>query len=207
MTEEMTSNAPELEAAVEALLFAFGTSVEKPVLMEACGVERDELERALEALEEKYSSEHSGLKLIRLEDGVQLGTRPELYEYIEKALHTGKKSRLSDSALETLSIVAYRQPVTRSQIERIRGVNSDRALNRLIELDLVKELGRLNAPGRPLLFGTTLTFLRCFGVSSIGELPEPDPAHLEKFREQAEAEAASGETEEDDGGSHVELGV
>ena len=96
---------------------------------------------------------------------------------------------LSDSAMETLSIIAYKQPVTRLDIEKIRGVSSDYAVNRLLEFDLIKELGRLDAPGKPILFGTTEQFLRCFGVGSLEELPQFSQVQMAEFREQAEEEA------------------
>jgi segregation and condensation protein B len=120
---------------------------------------------------------------------VQLATKPEMYEYLIKIAKTPKSYRLSDTALETLSIIAYKQPVTRLQIEHIRGVSCSRAIDKLLEYDLIRELGRLDAPGRPLLFGTTDDFLRAFGVDSLDDLPEIAPEHVEEFREEAEEEA------------------
>ena len=99
-----------------------------------------------------------------------------------------RKLTLTDTVLETLSIIAYKQPVTRVEVERVRGVNCDHAINKLLEYDLITELGRLDAPGRPLLFGTTEQFLRCFGVGRLDELPELNPVQLEEFKQQAEAE-------------------
>ena len=95
---------------------------------------------------------------------------------------------LTDAVLETLSIIAYKQPVTRIEIERVRGVSCDHAINKLLEYDLIMELGRLDAPGRPLLFGTTEQFLRCFGVGSLEDLPSLNPIQMEEFKQQAEAE-------------------
>ena len=95
---------------------------------------------------------------------------------------------LTDTVLETLSIIAYKQPVTRIEVERVRGVSCDHAINKLLEYDLITELGRLDAPGRPLLFGTTEQFLRCFGVKSLEDLPELNPVQVEEFKQQAEAE-------------------
>ena len=105
-----------------------------------------------------------------------------------KIAKTPRKMTLSDTLMETLSIIAYKQPVTRVEIERIRGVSCDHAINKLLEYDLICELGRLDAPGRPLLFGTTEQFLRCFGVESIGDLPQINPVQMEEFKLQAEAE-------------------
>ena len=115
-------------------------------------------------------------------------TKVEFYDDLLKIAKTPRKYTLSDTALETLSIIAYKQPVTRLDVEKIRGVNCDHAINRLIEFDLVKELGRLDAPGRPLLFGTTEQFLRSFGVKSLEDLPEINPVQVAEFKEQAEQE-------------------
>jgi len=112
-----------------------------------------------------------------------------MYEYLVKIAKTPRQYVLSDTVLETLSIIAYKQPVTKLDIERIRGVNCDFAVNKLLDFDLVRELGRMDAPGRPMLFGTTEQFLRSFGVKSLEELPELNPVQLEEFKEQAEAEA------------------
>lgn len=112
-----------------------------------------------------------------------------MYEYLLKVAKTPKKYVLTETLLETLSIIAYKQPVTKLDIERIRGVNCDHAVNRLIEFDLVTELGRMDAPGRPLLFGTTEQFLRSFGVKSLEDLPELNEMKLEEFKEEAEEEA------------------
>ena len=109
-------------------------------------------------------------------------------EWKIKVARAPRKQALTDTALETLSIIAYKQPVTRLDVEKIRGVNCDHAINRLIEYDLVKELGRLDAPGRPLLFGTTEQFLRSFGVKSLEDLPEINPVQVAEFKEQAEQE-------------------
>ena len=124
-----------------------------------------------------------------LEDSVQLSTKADLYEYLIKIAKTPRKMVLTDTVIETLSIIAYKQPVTRLEIEKIRGVSCDHAINKLLEYELITELGRKDAPGRPLLFGTTEQFLRCFGVKSIEELPELSLVQVEEFKQQAEAEA------------------
>ena len=111
-----------------------------------------------------------------------------MYEYLIKIAKTPKKYVLTDTLMETLSIIAYKQPVTRLEIERIRGVSCDHAVNRLLEFNLITEVGRLDAPGRPLLFGTTEEFLRSFGVKSLDELPELNAVQIEEFKQQAEAE-------------------
>ena len=108
-----------------------------------------------------------------------------MYEYLVKIAKAPRKMTLTDTVIETLSIIAYKQPVTRVEIERVRGVSCDHAINKLLEYDLIMELGRLDAPGRPLLFGTTEQFLRCFGVKSLEELPEMSTVQLEEFKQQA----------------------
>ena len=116
-------------------------------------------------------------------------TKGEMYEYLLKIAKAPRKYVLTDALLETLSIIAYKQPITRIEVERIRGVNSDHAVNRLIEFGLVAEVGRMDAPGRPLLFGTTEEFLRSFGVKSLEDLPALNQEQIEDFRHQAEEEA------------------
>ena len=186
----------KLAGIIEAVLFTSGDSVEIERLKEITEATDEQLTVALGVLEKRYESEESGLVLIQLEDSVQLATKSDMYEYLIKIARTPKQYRLSDTALETLSIIAYKQPVTRMQIEHIRGVSCSHAIDKLLEYDLIKELGRLDAPGRPLLFGTTEEFLRRFGVKSIEDLPKPAPERIEEFHEQAEAEAAE-ELDED----------
>ena len=126
-----------------------------------------------------------------MENSFQLCTKQEYYDALIKVCSQPRKYILTEAALETLSIIAYKQPVTKIEIENIRGVNSDRAVNKLIELNLVKEVGRLDAPGRPMLFGTTEDFLRSFGVSSIDELPVISEDMVEQYKEEAELELAN----------------
>ena len=163
----------EKEAALEAILFTMGEAVETKRLAEAIG----------------ETPERRGVNLISLEDSWQMCTRSEFYDYLIRIAKAPKKYTLTDTLLETLSIIAYKQPVTRLDVEKIRGVNCDHAINRLVEYNLVEELGRLDAPGRPLLFGTTEQFLRSFGVGSLEELPELSAVQVEEFKEQAEQEA------------------
>ncbi|MBR5420148.1 MAG: SMC-Scp complex subunit ScpB [Lachnospiraceae bacterium] len=182
--------APENpEAAIEAILFATGNSVKIERLCEVLHMSELEVHAAIDRMKKEYAEGKRGIQLTELEDAVQLGTKGEYYEYLIRLARSPKRASLSDSAIETLSIIAYKQPVTKAEIERIRGVSCEHALNRLLEYDLIEELGRLDAPGRPLLFGTTEQFLRSFGVSSLGELPTLSPELVEDFRIQAEAEA------------------
>ena len=124
--------------------------------------------------------------MIEIDGSYQLATKKEYYDYLIKAEMNAKKPKLTEIMLETLSIVAYKQPVTRLEIEKIRGVKSDHAVNKLIEYNLIKELGRLDAPGRPVLFGTTEEFLRSFGLTSPKELPVPENDMIEKYKEDAQ---------------------
>lgn len=177
------------KSVIEAILFTMGDSVEISRLAEVIESDKKETKDILEEMKRSYLAGERGIELIELEDAVQLCTKNEMYEYLVKIAKTPKKYTLSDTLLETLSIIAYKQPVTKLDIERIRGVSCDFALNRLMEYELVQEVGRLDAPGRPMLFGTTEQFLRSFGVKSLSDLPELNPVQVEEFREQAEAEA------------------
>lgn len=177
------------EAVLEAILFTMGESVEVGRLASVLEIEKQEVQELLLDMQKRYEQEERGITLMWLEDSVQLSTKSDMYEYLVKIAKIPRKMVLTDTVLETLSIVAYKQPVTRLEIERIRGVSCDHAINKLLEYDLITELGRLDAPGRPLLFGTTEQFLRCFGVRSLEELPELSTVQMEEFKQQAEAEA------------------
>ncbi|MDY4596534.1 SMC-Scp complex subunit ScpB [Faecalimonas umbilicata] len=178
----------ELLGAVEAILFAMGESVSLSKIASAIGKDETEAKRLLEELKKQYQKKERGIQLIELEDSYQLCTKPELYDYLIQVAKQPKKHVLTDVLLETLAIVAYKQPVTKIEIEKIRGVKSDHAVNKLVEYDLVCEVGRLDAPGKPLLFGTTEEFLRRFGVQSVEELPSIAPEQLEDFKKEAERE-------------------
>lgn len=178
----------QAEAVIEAILFTMGESVEVSRLAEVIEEDVKTTKEIIECMKERYSQEDRGISIMELEDSVQLCTKADMYEYLIKIAKTPQKFVLTDTVLETLSIIAYKQPVTRVEIERIRGVSCDHAINKLIEYNLITELGRLDAPGRPLLFGTTEQFLRSFGVKSLDELPEMNPVQVEEFKQQAEQE-------------------
>ena len=149
-------------------------------------MERSKAEAVIEAI---LFTMGDSVEISRLAEVIeQLCTKSDMYEYLIKIAKTTRKMTLTDTVLENLSIIAYKQPVTRLEIERVRGVSCDHAINKLLEYDLITELGRLDAPGRPLLFGTTEQFLRCFGVKSLEELPELNPVQVEEFKQQAEQE-------------------
>ena len=179
---------PKAKAVLEAILFTMGDSVEIDRLAEVIEEDRQTTEDILKEMDQEYRKEEKGIRLTTLDNSVQLCTKGELYEYLVKIATTPKKNTLTDTLLETLSIVAYKQPVTRLEIEKVRGVSCDHAVNKLLEYDLITEVGRLDAPGRPLLFGTTEQFLRSFGVKSLDDLPELNPVQIEEFILQAESE-------------------
>jgi len=185
----ITVEREKTEAIIEAILFALGASVTIDKLAEVLELDKKEVKELLADMKSRYEKDDRGIELVELENSVQLGTKSEAYEYLQKIVKNSQRYALTDTVLETLSIVAYKQPVTRGEIERIRGVSCDHAINKLLEYDLIEEVGRLDAPGRPLLFGTTEQFLRSFGVRSIGDLPSMSPELIEDFKEQAEEEA------------------
>ena len=137
---------------------------------------------------DKYESEDRGIRVIELQDAFQMCTKKETYEYLIRVAKQPKKYVLTDVLLETLSIIAYKQPVTKLEVEKIRGVKSDHAVNKLVEYNLVCECGRLDAPGKPILFGTTEEFLRRFSVQSVDDLPSLNAEQMESFKEEAEEE-------------------
>lgn len=168
-----------------------GDSVEAGKLADAIEQDVDTTVKIVHNLMDKYESENRGIRIIELENSFQLCTKQEYYDALIRVCSQPRRYTLTDAALETLSIIAYKQPVTKIEIENIRGVNSDRAVSKLVELGLVKEVGRLDAPGRPMLFGTTEEFLRTFGVGSIDELPVISEDMVEQYKEEAEYEIAS----------------
>lgn len=159
-------------AVIESILFAAGDSVSRKELAEIMEMSEEEIILCVQQLEDFYRENGRGLKVISLEDEYQLCTTEQNYRYVQALAEPRKKQSLSPAALETLSIVAYHQPVTRGSIEYIRGVNSDGPVNRLIERGLIEEGGRLDAPGRPILYVTTQEFLRSFGLTSLSDLPD-----------------------------------
>lgn len=163
----------QIEAMLQAMLFASGESVPVKRLSEVLEISETKTYTILEAMKNKYDSDPTlGIRLVQLEDSYQLSTKREYYECVRNLTERKRKASLTNAGLEVLSIVAYNQPITRSSIEFIRGVNSDGPLNNLIAAGLIEEVGRLDAPGRPILFGTGEEFLRCFNLSSISELPD-----------------------------------
>ena len=166
----------ECMGAVEAMLFAHAEPVSAGRLAQALDMDEDTVERVLWALQDEYDRPARGLRLLRLEDKWQLATKNTWAEPVKKILDTRRNTPLSQAALEVLAIIAYNQPVTKSFVEQIRGVDSSSVVNSLVAKGLVQEMGRLEIPGRPISYGTTEHFLRCFGMQSIETLPKiPQP--------------------------------
>ena len=164
-------NKEQLISAMEAVLFASGDPVSIDRLSQVFEISPEKVEATASALEKKLEDNKSGIKLIRLENKYQLATRNEFAEYIKKAFDIKRKTPLSPAALEVLAVIAYNQPVTRSFVEQVRGVDCSGVITTLIEKELIEERGRLELPGKPLLYGTTDNFLRCFSISDLSELP------------------------------------
>ena len=184
----MEMSISQMEAVIEAVLFTMGESVETSKL--ALAIEQDVVTTAklVRNMMDKYNKEDRGIKIIELEGSFQMCTKAEYYEQLIKVASQPKRHVLSEAALETLSIIAYKQPVTRIEIEQIRGVKCDYVVNKLLEYNLIQELGRLDAPGRPILFGTTEDFLRSFGLTSVEDLPAISPDKIADFKIEAEEE-------------------
>lgn len=176
------------KAVLEAVLFGMGESVEVERLADVIEEDKKTTKELLLEMQKEYEARNGGITLTELDGSFQMCTKTDMYEYLIKIVGTPRKYVLSDTVLETLSIIAYKQPITRLEIEKIRGVSCDHAVNKLLEFGLITEVGRMDAPGRPLLFGTTEEFLRTFGVHSLEELPELSQVQIAEFKEQAEEE-------------------
>lgn len=185
----MEESVVKAEAAIEAILFSVGEAVPVKELAKVLELDERTVGKLINDMMDKYEQEDRGIKLVKLEDCYQLCTKNEYFDILSKLVNMPRKHNLTDSLMETLSIVAYKQPVTRQEIEAIRGVSCVHAINKLVEYNLVMEVGRLDAVGRPILFGTTEGFLRSFGVASMDELPVITPDKIEDFRQEAMEEA------------------
>lgn len=190
--EEDRIRLREEEDLVEALLFSLGRSVSAEEIAICLNMGRDGALLAAERLRIRYEERQGGLLIKKLEDRYQMVSHPKTYDGLIRVVKSPRKPVLSDVALETLSIIAYCQPVTKVEVERIRGVKSDHAVNRLVEFGLIEEVGRLDAPGRPMLFATTEEFLNRFGMDSLKDLPAL-PEGVEKLlREEVTEELKDG---------------
>jgi segregation and condensation protein B len=180
----------QLQRAIEAILFAAGERVELSRLASVLETDADEVARAADTMANQWAYERRGIRIIRLEQGYQMVSSGEMADYITKALETRKPPKLSSSQLEALTIIAYYQPATKAMVEQIRGVDSAYSVAALLNKKLIEEAGRLNVPGRPILYRTTPDFLRTFGLSSLEELP---PIEKISFGEPVAEEASETE--------------
>ncbi|MGL4362672.1 MAG: SMC-Scp complex subunit ScpB [Cellulosilyticaceae bacterium] len=178
----------ELESKIEAVLFFSGDSVTSLKLSEVCDVAEVKVHMAVFKLNEIYEQTNSGIEIVEVEQGYQMCTKPEHISAIQRFKQKPIKKILTQALLETLAIVAYSQPITKTQIEEIRGVRSEHAVTKLIEYDLIEDVGRLTVIGRPILFGTTTGFLRHFGFKSIEEMPKVQEDLIERFKKEIEEE-------------------
>lgn len=179
----------KLQGVIEAILFTMGNSVELSRIAATIEEDEDTTREIIHRMIQQYDEEDRGIQIIELDDSYQMCTKKEMYEYLIKIAKQPKRCVLSEVQLETLSIVAYKQPISRLEIEKIRGVKSDYAVNKLVEYGLIEECGRLDVPGHPIVFGTTEEFLRRFSIQNLDELPSLAPEQVETFKEEAEEEA------------------
>lgn len=181
------NNQNELKAALEAILFISGEAVSPLKLADTLAITTESLDELIASLQDDLKASNRGLALIKIAGGYRLCTKTKLASYLEKFTQIVDK-KLSQPLMETLSIIAFKQPVTKQEIEEIRGVNTDKILRRLIERDLIQEIGRKKVIGRPILYGTTSVFLQCFGLNDIKDLPElPDMNYEEREKLYQEA--------------------
>ena len=186
----------ETKAVIEGLLFAAGDSVEIDRIADIIEMDKKTTKEIISKMMDDYNIEKRGIKIIQLGSSYQMCTKPEYFDYIQRLAEPKRMQNLSNAAMEVLSIIAYRQPVTRAMIESIRGVSCDAIINRLIERNLIEETGRLDVPGRPMIFGTTEEFLRSFGVADITELPDYDKIATEPQYKQQTMEGILNNEEE-----------
>lgn len=171
-------NKAKIKAIIEALLFVWGEPLSVNEISKILDIKKTDCRQILQEMQDEFTFENRGLRIVQFNDSYQLSTHPEHFEYISKLCTPKTNKSLSTAALETLAIIAYKQPITRADIESIRGVKCDKSINTLIEKDLIKEVGRVDKTGKPILYGTTENFLKSFGLRNIEELPE-----IDKFKE------------------------
>ena len=161
-----------IKSIIEAILFSAGRVVESKELMAILELSNEDLDLIMQNMKAEFEELGRGIEIIKVNNGYQLATKKEYYDYIYPIFDNRAKPSLSQAAMETLSIIAYNPKITRAEIEQIRGVNSDGTIYKLLEYNLIEEVGRLDAPGRPTIYSTTNEFLKMFGISSLDELPE-----------------------------------
>ena len=178
----MTDLSLEKETAlIEAILFLEGDALEPANLSRISGLSRDVVERALSMLETRYAEQNSGLEISRIGGGLSISPKKDYWDQLKERYGKKNENRLSRAAMETLSIIAYSQPITRSEVESIRGVQADNMMRLLLEKNLIQEMGKKDIPGKPTLYGTTREFLKLFRLGSIADLPKLDESEAERF--------------------------
>lgn len=195
MSEAVAENELNYKAAAEAILFAAGASVEKARIAQALGLSEEETEAILNSLTAEYADAQRGITIIRLRDSYQMVSCKAYAPQIRTVMDLRRNTPLSQAALEVLAVVAYNQPVTKAFVEQVRGVDCSGVIGSLTAKDLLEERGRLELPGRPLLYGTTENFLRCFNISSLEELP-PLPEQNDENAEAVDGEKTGEQPEE-----------
>ena len=174
----------DLQRTIMAILFAAGEPVDAGRMALTLERDEEEIHREAKALMDRLAYNRSGIRMVRLENAYQLCSAPYMAEYVTRTLETRKPPKLSPSQLETLTVIAYYQPATKAYVEQIRGVDSAYSVSALLTKKLIRECGRLNVPGRPILYETTPDFLRVFGLQSLDELPEIERVDLHEKKEQ-----------------------
>ena len=182
----MTDNLKKETALVEAVLYLESNPIDEEAISKVSGLSKDVVKCALENLEERYSSQDFGVELSRLGGGVTLSPKREYWESLKERYGRKNEMKVSRAAMETLSIIAYSQPITRTEIEKIRGVPADNMIRLLFEKGLIRETGKKDVPGKPTLYGTTKEFLKLFSLNSIADLPKLSESDLEKFELEGE---------------------
>lgn len=193
----------QIKSIIESILFAAGRAIKITEFMSVLELGKDEIMPVIESLINDYKAKDRGIEIIKINDGFQMCTKKENYEYLYQIFDKRSKPNLSNAALETLSIIAYNPKITRAEIENIRGVNSDGTIYKLMEYGLIESAGKLDVPGRPTAYRTTDNFLKTFGFTSLEELPELPKYKLDENQQivieeliEAEAPSPSEETEE-----------
>ena len=174
----------KLSCIMESILFASGNPVSVSRLVSSLRLQKDVIVSVLDGLVKKFSEKDSGIMIVKMKDSYQMCTKPENAPYIRKVMDLTRKVPLSSASMEVLTIIAYNEPITRNYVEKLRGVDCSSLINNLLNKELIEEAGRLEIPGRPVLYKTTLNFLKCFGLDSINDLPLILPGKSNSGKEQ-----------------------
>ncbi|MDR0323419.1 MAG: SMC-Scp complex subunit ScpB [Treponema sp.] len=174
-------NPEKISALVEAVLYLEGNPLDESAISRICGVSTDDVKAAVQMIKKRYEAKDCGFELSQTGGGIMISVKKEHWENLKERYGKKNEGKISRAAMETLAIVAYSQPVTRAEIEKIRGVSADNMIRLLLEKGLVREAGKKDIPGRPVMYGTTREFLKIFNLNSIAELPKLGESDIEKF--------------------------